>query len=565
MDINSVLILQEEQELASARLNETGDNSTQAASADTNLKMASLSFLSTAASQAHSIASIMPEKAATVAPTTPPQNSAPQHNIANVGGTGPGNNWTNNFPPPSGDQNSPQGPTSDPSVPPNPWNIGGDGNPGYLNKLYDFIYNMSQDPDDMAQGQIFLQYLENLSAAGLLSPGSQCDQMLQQMDGNMSIQQLISNLILQNAALAYFEGFGGNAPGNASASAWIMQQANILSNLGQGNQYVSQMLADLSIVGQQFQGTTPGSSVFDKTHYNAKTGQYYFISPVTGYEAIWTPGQNTTLTGDNLVIYSIISSSDVSKTPGSFWDNFNSNSFARNYRMQVFDMLFNSYKNDPSLILTLFIMMTTSDQCDSQLTGATDQTDRQTLVTNLMTPITNLAGSIGTLTPAQVDSFVTQLNQVTSLVNSMHSTESYASTFTSSVYESFMNISVTFKTAETPSQTYTATLSQVFNNSIPGVTLTQADQANAVNAINPGVANPPGSPPSQLQNYLNALQQGNSLVSQQSKTISTESASISNLLDQVLKVMNFDLSGSGSGGGGYVALVSSVVQNQVSH
>jgi hypothetical protein len=233
--------------------------------------------------------------------------------------------------------------------------------------------------------------------------------------------------------------------------------------------------------------------------------------------------------------------------------------------MQVFDMLLNSYKNDPSLILTLFIMMTTSDQCDSQLTGATDQTDRQTLVTNLMTPITTLAGSIGTLTPAQVDSFVTQLNQVTSLVNSMHSTESYANTFTQSVYGSFMNISVTFKTAETPSQTYTATLSQVFSNSIPGVTLTQADQANAVNAINPGVTNPPGSPPSQLQNYLNALQQGNSLVSQQSKTISTESASISNLLDQVLKVMNFDLSGSGSGGGGYVALVSSVVQNQVSH
>lgn len=564
MDINSILILQEEQELAAARLNETGDNSVQAASSDNHLKMLSLSFLSTAASQAHSIASIMPEKI--TAPTPPAQKHTPHHNIANLGGTGPGNNWTNNFPPANGDQNGPQGPTSDPSVPPNPWNVGGDGSPGYLNKLYDFIYNMSQDPDDMAQGQIFLQYLENLAADGLLSPGSQCDQLLQQMDGNMSIQQLISNLILQNASLAYFEGFGGNPPGNASASAWIQQQANILSGLGQGNTYVSQMLADLSIVGQQFQGT-PGNSLFDKTHYNAKTGQYYFISPVTGYEAVWTPGQNSPLTGDNFVIYTIIASSDVSKTPGPFWDDFNSNTFARNYRMQVFDMLFNSYPNDPSLILTLFIMMTTSDQCDSQLTGATDQTDRQTLITNLMTPITTLAGSIGSLTPSQVQSFVTQLDQVTSLVNSMHSTETYAGTFTQSVYQSFWNMSVTFKAAN--GTTYTDTLANVFNNVPPSGSgtgpFTPADFVTAVNAINPSVTNPPGSPPSQLQTYLNALQQGNSLVSQQSKTISTESASISNLLDQVLKVMNFDLGSSASGGGGYVALVSSMVQNQVSH
>ncbi len=456
---------------------------------------------------------------------------------------------------------------------------------GFVDKLAAFIDAMKNDPDDMAEGQLFMQYLQNLSADGLLQPGSQCEQLLQGL-GNSGLQTLLNTLVMQNAAASYFGLYNGTM-GNAGAMAWINSQMTTiesLQNQGHGNPVLSDMFTAFLTAKQNFAPIYPGTpptSEFDSKHFNSKTNQYYWASSSVTDPFIWTPG--STLTGDDFTIYTQFASSGISQTPGPFWDNLNINEFDRSYRLQMFDLICKKYPNDPSIILTLFMLMISNNEFNGDLSGYTDQTDRQTYVTNQMSPITNLASEIGKLDQndpagsnpsAQADELAHEIDQITAIVNSMHSTEGYASTFTQNVYDTFWNMSVTF-TPKGASAPVTATLQQVYLNEpvaggAPGTGpfTDPSDFSLAVNSINPPpTPNSNGINPTNegLQTIDNAMQQANALVSQQSKTISTLAASDSNTLDQILKIMNFATNTSAAGGGGFVSLEGQLVSNQISH
>jgi hypothetical protein len=585
MDINTILLLQEEQQLAAQQASEKNDQVQVATNSHFTASL-SIDYLTTAATQAHTIASTSRFSKKPKAPS-----ATPQHKIANLGGSGPGPSWTHNYPPAGGDVNPPQGTTNDPSVPPystNASNPGGD--QGYLDKLYQFIANLAAEPNNLAQGQIFMQYLQNLTADGLLYPGSPADQFLQNLgknDGGVTIYQLIDKYMDANAELAYFEGYttpSGQSypPGNGAAQAWIANQMNILNGLGKSSSYTQEMQNELNHnVSTWFTPNISGPnntmiSEYDMHHHNANG--YYMNVPGAGIQ-YWNPSGSASPTAtdvawSNFLIYSMIAGSSSTQTPDPTMVGLSNglDGINREYRMQIFEQLVAQFKNDPTLLLTMFIMQTTSNECDSQLSGQSDQTDRQTLITNQMSSLTQAAGTIGTMTPAAALQFIQNLNTVTGMVNTMQCTSGYAASFNQNVAQAFWNITIPSTTIN--GQTCT-NMQEAFNACYPnGITngaQPSAQWQSVINSINPtlpaGGTPPtaPGTPPLALQTFLNSLQQGAAMVSQQSKTISTISASISNLLDQVLKVMGFDLNPTSGGGGGYTALISSMVGNQISH
>ncbi len=564
MDIDPVVLIQEEnQKLAVTNLEANNDTLQLAANQFYQSSAYSLDFLATAAKHAHTVASISHKPANPE--STPNPASTPSHNIANVGGSA-GPSPAGNYPARGCVMYGPS--ICNANV---PSEANSESGTGYVDKLNAFIDAMKNDPDDMAEQQLFFQYLQNLSMDGLLGPNSQCTNLLNSTLGTSGLNTLISQMVMQNAALSYFGLYNGTM-GDSGALSWLNSQIATIEKI-QGyhdNPVLDSMLSSMQFWETQFQPNSSGKSFFDQGHMNA-SGQYYWTSGVTGDQFIWTQGQSAS-SGNNFVIYTLIAAGGVSGAPGSFWDNLNINQVDLTYRMQMFDLICKQFPNDPSIILTLFIMMIYNNEFNGDLTGETDQTDRMSYFTNQMTPITNEVSNIGKLSTDGTNGqsavqMMQGILQITALANAMHCSEGIAQSILQNVYQPIMNATVNY--TQNGLNYQNVPLSQAWNDYSSGK-ITAEQFSQVVDSINPppsttGGGTTPNSPNQQLQTITNAIQQANAVVSQQSKTISTESASISNTLDQILKILNFATNTSTGGGGGFVALEGALIQNQISH
>ncbi|MES2273081.1 MAG: hypothetical protein V4487_02685 [Chlamydiota bacterium] len=432
------------------------------------------------------------------------------------------------FPPANGDQNPPAIP--DPSVPTGSNNY----TPAYIDKLNALIRAMSGDPGDMAEGQVFLQYLKNLNTAGLLE-----DPRVQHILDTLQAKKLIGDLIQANADLAFFAGFNGQT-GQAGAQAWITQWLNELGN--PGDTYLQAMVNQLTLAQQYLPD-------FTKAHTDASGDliwTYTFNTGANQYSQtfVWDPTKGA----KNRMISNLIGSGGLTGWPSSFWDNFNFNTYTQDYRMSMLQDLLNRYKGDPTIAITLFILMAWDNQYQGQLSGYANATDRQTeLTNNYITKITNLfqeiGGTSGGISTADAETLFNDVLQSSALINTEQSTESYSKSWNSNFLDYFFGQKVTMAPSGNSYTLYDIFYSGNFSKD---------DLATALNSLNPPPGANPSPPPTALQGILSALQQAGGLVTQESKTLGTLSAAITNSDDQCIKVANFATDPSSGGYGGFM-------------
>lgn len=445
----------------------------------------------------------------------------------------------------------------DPSVPSNA-NSADNSSPGWLNKLQEFILKMSQDPNNIALGQNFLQYIMNLTQAGDLSNNNPYGQQANELLQSANVQTLIVQLIDQNAYLSYFQGFNGQQ-GDAGANEWINNLQNLLNGLGSSNPFTQAMSNELNHLSQSvFNNPIGNGSSFDQAHL--KNGQYYWTVTLPNGQTVtyyWNPGAvpGSDPNGQEMIYQQIANSTIGSPLgPNPFWDNFSVNEFESEYRRNLLNTLLANYK-DPTIAIVLFILMSNDDTLQNQLQGQANTTTALTDMTNLyITPLTEFfSGVNGSTTDDQVQAMINELNDADVSVNSQNCTGPIAKSFDQNTYQAIMNTVVggALGPNATIGDYVSAGPSQLHNLNLALQTALTPQTPNGQNGP---------SAPTALQEILDAIQQGGGLVTQQTKTVSTISASITNTDNQVIKIASFATDPSK---GGYAAFLKFLAEHEI--
>ena len=329
---------------------------------------------------------------------------------------------------------------------------------------------------------------------------------------------------------AFFTGYNGQT-GKMAIKSYLKDLMSKLQS-GPQNQYTEEMynqaeaLSDPRRIDQ-----------FCKMHTDQTTGDLIWTDTSTGYTYDWTNPGTGKINDQDMIMDMINAGSqgggDQPWTVNPWISSLNINKMNKMYRMNTLDQILGEYKKDPVFAITLWILTVSDTTTESEITGDNKNTDLLTQATNYAN---QLADSVSAFTsnpnPTAEDAanFAKTLDGAYTFFNQSPQLGGLQDTFNSEVYNQISNIQVSFKE-------YTGPLGKLMKGMVASGDFkdlaTVLSTAFYSNPPAPGPAPAPGptpapspsySPNANIQVVTNAADQLSSLVTGQSKTLSTETA-----------------------------------------
>ena len=427
---------------------------------------------------------------------------------------------------------------------------------GYYEKLMNMIYWLHNNPANVKGGQVFIQYLINLSDAGKLDPNSTdpyVQKMLEQLN-SPDIAALIRTTITLEGDVSWFQDGGNNTTViNDFLEPLIAATGGRPINPDAPDAGYANAIQRM--INNILQGYESSLAAFSAAHKNSE-GQLTWTQ--YGVTYTWNDQQS--------MILKILTGLTSQENEG-----FDANQFVGEARTNILEQLLKQFKNDPVAAILLFLLTAYDNAFQMQLGGYATSINLLTdLINNNMSPLSTGAKQIGSFTePSDAVNFLQNLQDLSVLINVNPITVNLASTWNSGVDQAIGGIVVNDpnKTGNTitiqqlwqgyKTGSYT-TIDSTGAQTVENTPITADQVMTALNSLGSTGTAPPTTG---YTTILNAIQQGGQLLTGQSKTTETAAAAVTNLDAQVINVLNAMVSSSKKGGIGFVALNDAIINN----